>query len=83
MALHNEEDREFRTSYLELKTGETPKAQVQFRKQLTTGQQWEVAKFVKAFQDVFQQTPGWARGVEHDIRTLPGTLVRERWRPIP
>lgn len=83
MAQHNEEDKELGPPCLELRTSETPRTQVQFGEDLNTEQRWELTEMVRVFQDAFQETPGQAKGVEHEIRTPPGALIRERCRPIP
>ncbi|KYO21829.1 hypothetical protein Y1Q_0000515 [Alligator mississippiensis] len=40
-------------------------------------------KVIRKFQDVFSKEPGWFRGAVHTIKTPPGAIVREKWRPIP
>ncbi|KYO35361.1 hypothetical protein Y1Q_0007949 [Alligator mississippiensis] len=56
---------------------------VQMGKELGNHQQQELLALIEEFRAVFQEVPGRVTGVEHEIRTPQGALVRERWRPIP
>ncbi|KYO27729.1 hypothetical protein Y1Q_0005283 [Alligator mississippiensis] len=55
---------------------------VQMGKELGNHQQQELLALIEEFRAVFQEVPGRVTGVEHEIRTPQGALVRERWRLI-
>ncbi|XP_019404246.1 PREDICTED: uncharacterized protein LOC109319189 isoform X2 [Crocodylus porosus] len=47
---------------------------------LSEEQRRQAAKLVRDYGDVFQETPGEARGVVHQIKTPPGQVIHENWR---
>ncbi|KYO27325.1 hypothetical protein Y1Q_0021245 [Alligator mississippiensis] len=51
--------------------------------QLSEDQREQAAELIRKLEDVFQETPGEARGVVHQIKTPPGQVIRESWRRIP
>lgn len=52
-------------------------------KELNDQQRQELLALVEEFWGVFQEVLGRVTSIQHEIRTPPGALVRERWRPIP
>lgn len=51
--------------------------------ELNKDHQEQLQALIEKFSDVFNERPGKARGVRHEINTPRGTIVWERWRPIP
>uniref|UniRef100_A0A8C2IIM4 ribonuclease H n=1 Tax=Cyprinus carpio TaxID=7962 RepID=A0A8C2IIM4_CYPCA len=51
--------------------------------QLSAAQKSELQHLVSQFQDVFSPQPGRTHVVEHDVRTPPGTIVRQRPYRVP
>ncbi len=51
--------------------------------QLSAAQKAELQHLVGQFSDVFSPTPGRTRILQHDIRTPPGTIVRQRPYRVP
>lgn len=83
MAMHLEERGKLGSNYQRSEVGNTLEAQVQFRKELTPVQLRELEGLVQSFQDIFQEKPSWAQGVEHKTRTPARALIRECWCLIP
>ncbi|KYO45131.1 hypothetical protein Y1Q_0007420 [Alligator mississippiensis] len=50
---------------------------------LSKPQKRETWRLIHEFQDVFRKEPGWVQDAIHTIKTPPGAIVREKWRPIP
>ncbi len=51
--------------------------------QLSATQKAELQHLVGQFSDVFSPTPGWTQVLHHEIRTPPGTVVRQRPYRVP
>uniref|UniRef100_A0A9J7YCJ2 Gypsy retrotransposon integrase-like protein 1 n=1 Tax=Cyprinus carpio carpio TaxID=630221 RepID=A0A9J7YCJ2_CYPCA len=51
--------------------------------QLSAAQKSELQHLVSQFPDVFSPQPGRTHVVEHDVRTPPGTIVRQRPYRVP
>ncbi|KYO47746.1 RNA-directed DNA polymerase-like protein [Alligator mississippiensis] len=64
-------------------TEESGPDDVELALRLSKDQREQAAELIGEFADVFQETPGEARGVVHRIKTPPGQVIRESWRRIP
>ncbi|KAL0152472.1 hypothetical protein M9458_052195 [Cirrhinus mrigala] len=51
--------------------------------QLSAAQKTELQHLVGQFQDVFSSRPGQTNVIQHDIRTPPGVIVRQRPYRVP
>ncbi|KYO19557.1 hypothetical protein Y1Q_0007488 [Alligator mississippiensis] len=60
-----------------------PKKAIHLSNELNNRQRQELLAIVEEFHEVFQESLGRTASIQHEIRTPIGTLVRERWRPIP
>ncbi|KYO42099.1 hypothetical protein Y1Q_0002741 [Alligator mississippiensis] len=64
-------------------TGESGPGDLELASRLSEDQREQTAELIKEFEDVFQETPGEARSVVHQIKTPPSQVIRESWRWIP
>lgn len=51
--------------------------------QLNTKQKENLKALILEFWNVFQEIPGIARGINHQILTPPGQVIYDHWRRLP